>query len=309
MISNLMLTGATGFVGLNLSSYLDRKDFNIIHVSRQSGLRFDSLTTKLLKEKNISSIVHLAGKAHDLKNVEDPLSYYIANYELTKMLYDLFIKSEVSKFIFISSVKASADFVDKSLTETDIPNPQTDYGKSKLMAEEYIQSQPLPAGKSFYILRPCMIHGPGNKGNLNLLYKLVSKGIPYPLAAFLNKRSFLSIENLCFVIRELLSRDDIPSGVYHVADDEALSTNELIRLISIAENKKLKLWKLSPVLIKSLAKLGDIFKLPLTTERLNKLTQSYIVDNSKIRHALGKEFPVHAKEGILKTIKSFQKAN
>jgi nucleoside-diphosphate-sugar epimerase len=304
-----MLTGATGFVGLNLSSYLDRKDFNIIHVSRQSGLRFDSLTTKLLKEKNISSIVHLAGKAHDLKNVEDPLSYYIANYELTKMLYDLFIKSEVSKFIFISSVKASADFVDKSLTETDIPNPQTDYGKSKLMAEEYIQSQPLPAGKSFYILRPCMIHGPGNKGNLNLLYKLVSKGIPYPLAAFLNKRSFLSIENLCFVIRELLSRDDIPSGVYHVADDEALSTNELIRLISIAENKKLKLWKLSPVLIKSLAKLGDIFKLPLTTERLNKLTQSYIVDNSKIRHALGKEFPVHAKEGILKTIKSFQKAN
>jgi nucleoside-diphosphate-sugar epimerase len=308
MISNLILTGATGFVGLNLSSYLDRKDFNIIHVSRQSGLRYDSLTTKLLKEKNISSIVHLAGKAHDLKNVEDPLSYYIANYELTKMLYDLFIKSEVSKFIFISSVKASADFVDKSLTETDFPNPQTDYGKSKLMAEEYIQSQPLPAGKSFYILRPCMIHGPGNKGNLNLLYKLVSKGIPYPLAAFLNKRSFLSIENLCFVIRELLSRDDIPSGVYHVADDEALSTNELIRLISIAENKKLKLWKLSPVLIKSLAKLGDIFKLPLTTERLNKLTQSYIVDNSKIKHALGKEFPGQAQEGIIKTIKSFQKA-
>ncbi|MDO8991716.1 NAD-dependent epimerase/dehydratase family protein [Daejeonella sp.] len=308
MIRNLILTGATGFVGLNLSSYLDRKDFNIIHVSRQSGLRFDSLTTNLLKEKNISSIVHLAGKAHDLKNVEDPLSYYIANYELTKMLFDLFIKSEASKFIFISSVKASADFVDKSLTETDVPNPQTDYGKSKLLAEEYIQSQPLPTGKSFYILRPCMIHGPGSKGNLNLLYKLVSKGIPYPLAAFHNKRSFLSIENLCFVISELLSRDDIPSGVYHVSDDEPLSTNELIKLISIAENIKPKLWKISPILIRSLAKLGDIFKLPLTTERLNKLTESYIVDNSKIKNALGKEFTVLAKDGIIKTIKSFRKA-
>jgi nucleoside-diphosphate-sugar epimerase len=309
MIRNLILTGATGFVGLNLRSYLDSKDFNTIHVSRQSGLRFDSLTTKLLKDKNVYSIVHLAGKAHDLKNVEDPLSYYIANYELTKMLFDLFIKSEASKFIFISSVKASADFVDKSLTETDVPNPQTDYGKSKLLAEEYIQSQPLPTGKLFYILRPCMIHGPGNKGNLNLLYKLVSKGIPYPLAAFHNKRSFLSVENLCFVIKEMLDRNDIPSGIYNLADDKVLSTNELIKHIASASSRKPKLWQISPVLIKSLAKLGDIFKLPLTTERLNKLTQSYIVDNSKIRHALGKEFPVHAKEGILKTIKSFQKAN
>ncbi|HQT24154.1 MAG: nucleoside-diphosphate-sugar epimerase [Sphingobacteriales bacterium 17-39-43] len=306
MISNLILTGATGFVGLNLSSYLDRKDFNIIHVSRQSGLRFDSLTTKLLKEKNISSIVHLAGKAHDLKNVEDPLLYYKANYELTKTLFDLFIKSEVSKFIFISSVKASADFVDKSLTETDVPNPQTHYGRSKLMAEEYIRSRQLPSGKSFYILRPCMIHGPGNKGNLNLLYKLISKGIPYPLVAFKNERSFLSVENLCFVIRELLSRDDIPSGVYNIADDETISTNKLIKLIAKAIDRKPKLWKINPILIKSLGKLGDILKLPLNTERLNKLTENYMVDNSKIKGALGKEFPIRADEGIIKTIKSFK---
>ncbi|MDP4679990.1 MAG: nucleoside-diphosphate-sugar epimerase, partial [Cyclobacteriaceae bacterium] len=104
------------------------------------------------------------------------------------------------------------------------------------MTEEYIQSQPLPQGKSYYILRPCMIHGPGNKGNLNLLYKLISNGIPYPLAAFENKRSFLSVENLCFVIRELLERDDIPSGIYNVSDDEVLSSNTLIKLIAKASD-------------------------------------------------------------------------
>jgi len=303
-IKNILVTGSSGFVGLNLASYLSSTTKWII-------TPFDRNNLPLISNENFYNadyVVHLAGKAHDLKKVSNPDEYYMGNTEITKKLYNVFLKSNAKKFIFISSVKASADIVEGELTESDVPAPQTHYGKSKLMAEEYIQSQPLPAGKSFYILRPCMIHGPGNKGNLNLLYKLVSKGIPYPLAAFLNKRSFLSIENLCFVIRELLSRDDIPSGVYHVADDEALSTNELIRLISIAENKKLKLWKLSPVLIKSLAKLGDIFKLPLTTERLNKLTQSYIVDNSKIKHALGKEFPGQAQEGIIKAIKSFQKA-
>lgn len=108
-----------------------------------------------------------------------------------------------------------------------------------------------------------MIHEPGNKGNLNLLYKLISKGIPYPLAAFENKRSFLSVENLCFVIRELLERNDIPSGVYNISDDEALSTNELIRLIGQASHKKALLWKISPGFITSVAKLGDILKLPL----------------------------------------------
>jgi nucleoside-diphosphate-sugar epimerase len=153
-----------------------------------------------------------------------------------------------------------------------------------------------------------MIHGPGNKGNLNLLYTLISKGIPYPLAAFENKRSFLSIENLCFVIRELLNRDDIPSGIYNVADNEALSTNDLIKLIAKASDRSPRLWKINPVLIRTIAKLGDTLKLPLTSERLNKLTENYIVDNSKIKNAFGKEFPVQAKEGIIKTIKSFRKA-
>ena len=89
-----------------------------------------------------------------------------------------------------------------------------------------------------------MIHGPGNKGNLNLLYNLVSKGFPWPLGDFENKRSFCSIENLCFIIRELIERDDIPSGIYNIADDVPLSTNEVVRLIAESKGKEARIFNL-----------------------------------------------------------------
>lgn len=298
-MTSVHITGSSGFVGQNLLKYLDNKSFSLKTLSLS-----DAEAPYSIKESK--NIVHLAGKAHDIKSVSKPEEYYKVNFNLTKSLYDEFLKSNAKKFIFISSVKASSDQVEGILTESDAPDPQTHYGKSKLMAEEYIQSQILPPGKSYFILRPCMIHGPGNKGNLNLLYNIISKGIPYPLAAFENRRSFLSIENLCFVIRELLERTDIPSGVYHVADDEPLSTNELISLIGKASNKSPVLWKVNPKLIRGLARLGNMFKLPLTTERLDKLTENYIVDNSKIKAALGKELPVRARDGIMTTILSFK---
>ena len=109
-------------------------------------------------------------------------------------------------------------------------DPKTPYGQSKQQAEQYIMSAKLPENKRVFIIRPCMIHGPGNKGNLNLLFSVVKKGIPYPLAAYKNKRSFLSIDNLCFAMQQLIIQP-IPSGIYQLSDDEALSTNDLISLI------------------------------------------------------------------------------
>ena len=295
------ITGSGGFVGQNLIPYLAGKTFKIYNVSRKQLKSADIELTKS------SAIVHLAGKAHDLKKVSQPDEYYQVNFELTKRLYDAFLKSEARKFIFISSVKAAADSVEGILTENISPNPQTYYGKSKLMAEEYIQSRPLSEGKSFYILRPCMIHGPGNKGNLNLLYQLVAKGIPYPLAAFDNQRSFLSVENLCFIIKQLIERNDIPSGIYNAADDEPLSTNQLVSLLSKALNKSPRLLRVPSSLISFAARMGDLLKLPLNTERLGKLTENYVVSNQKIKLALGQELPLSAREGISKTARAFSK--
>lgn len=293
------ITGASGFVGHNLVAYLKEYQKNCLLINRKQ-LYSENI---LLQKGDI--FIHLAGKAHDLKSVSNPQEYYEVNFELTKKLYDAFLVSDAKKFIFVSSVKASADSINGILTEDLIPDPKTDYGKSKLMTEQFIQNQPLPEGKSYYILRPCMIHGPGNKGNLNLLYQFVKKGVPYPLAGFENKRSFLSVENLCFIIKELIERDDIASGVYQVADDEPLSTNEVVSILSTSINKKPKLWKISPSLIRATAKLGDKLHLPLTTERLDKLTESYVVSNQRIKQVIGKNLPLTSREGLEVTAASF----
>ena len=156
-------------------------------------------------------------------------------------------------------------------------------------------------------MRPCMIHGPGNKGNLKLLYGVVSKGIPWPLGAFENRRSFTSIGNLQEVIKGLLTKD-VPSGIYHMGDDEALSTNELIEVICSALGKKAHIWNIPRGLMNGIAKIGDAFHLPLNTLRMQKLTENYVVSNAKIKAALGmKEMPVRAKDGMRETIKSFVK--
>jgi nucleoside-diphosphate-sugar epimerase len=292
------ITGATGFVGTNLQNYLKTfHEVNLMSVRYVRNQEF-KLETDVL--------IHLAGKAHDLKKVSNPADYYESNFELTKQLFDAFIKSEASVFVFMSTVKAVADHVKGILAEDAVSRPQTHYGIAKFQAELYILSQKLPDGKRIFVLRPCMIHGSGNQGNLNLLYQWVSKGLPWPLGGFENQRSFCSIDNLCFVIKELISQQNIPSGIYNVADDASLSTNELILLIGLSQNKQARIFHIPKGLIVGLAKLGDYLHLPLNSERLQKLTESYVVSNQKIISVIGKHLPISAKEGLQKTFHSFK---
>jgi len=300
----VFVTGINGFVGKNLGTYLLRH-FNVKGISRdetQAGITYQTFFEEMIPYQ---AIVHLAGKAHDLKKASNDGDYYEVNFELTKQLYDQFLESDAEKFIYISSVKAVADKVSGSLTEEVLPNPVTAYGKSKRMAEEYILAN-IPKNKKVFVLRPCMIHGPGNKGNLNLLFGLVSKGVPWPLGAFENDRSFLSVENLCFVIQEILENELIASGVYNIADDEPLSTNKLIQLIADSQDKPARILLISKKLITYCAKIGSVLKLPHNFERLQKLTESYVVSNSKIKKAIGKSLPINSKEGLLKTFRSFK---
>lgn len=295
----IIVTGASGFVGMNLCEHLMQKNQIESLSLRNEGFQVPN---------NALAVIHLAGKAHDLKNSSDPEAYFRINTRLTEMLFDSFLQSTARDFIYFSSVKAVADTVDGILGESAVPNPQTPYGISKQKAETYLLNQKMPAGKRLFILRPCMIHGPGNKGNLNLLYKVVKKGIPYPLAAFENRRSFLSIKNLVFIIEQIIADNDIKGGVYNVADDEALSTNEVIEIIGNAANIRAKLWSVAPKIIKTLARLGDKLYMPLNTERLKKLTESYEVSNHKIKLAMKiQNLPQSSREGLFDTIKSFNK--
>lgn len=307
---NILITGVHGFVGSNLVMALKGHHtlygLDIVALEKEGVIRtFLWSELEVLCNVHFDAIIHLAGKAHDTKNQSAAQEYFDINTGLTQRIFDFFLESSARKFIFFSSVKAAADsVVGDALTEKVIPTPVGPYGESKIKAEEYIQEH-LPINKQVYILRPCMIHGPGNKGNLNLLYNVVKKGIPWPLGDFENRRSFTSIDNLCYVIERLLSKN-VSSGIYHIGDDEALSTNELITIMCEVMGKKPHIWKLNKGMMEGCAGLGTLLHLPLNTERLRKLTENYVVSNAKIKQALGIErMPVTAREGLRKTINSF----
>jgi nucleoside-diphosphate-sugar epimerase len=312
-MNNVLITGSTGFVGSNLIDYLYDKGIVIYTLDRKpnpSKKIKQSYTWDGIKAENldvISAVIHLAGKAHDTKNTSTPDEYFDINTGLTKKLYGIFANSAVNDFIYFSSVKAVADTVDDVLYEDAPYEARTPYGQSKEQAERYLLNEPINSAKRLFILRPCMIHGPGNKGNLNLLYKFVLKGIPYPLAAFENRRSFLSVDNLTYLVEKLITNPDVKKGIYNLADDEPLSTNQVIGIVAQVTGKTTRLWKLNSSVIKMMAKIGDILHLPLNSERLKKLTESYMVSNQKIKGALHIDnFPVSSSNGLKKTIQSFQ---
>jgi len=310
----ILITGINGFVGTNFTNSWCKNHtlfgLDIIQPELEGVVRtygWDELD----KVPRVDAIVHLAGKAHDTKNQSLEHDYFEINTGLTQKIFDYFLLSDIRSFVFFSSVKAAADSVqDDVLTEEVIPVPVGPYGESKIRAEEYIlskQADYVAKGKQVYILRPCMIHGPGNKGNLNLLYSVVKKGIPWPLGAYENLRSFCSIENISFVVEQLILKENNESGIYHVGDDEPLSTNELIMLISESVGKKSHIWKLPKGLMSTMASVGGALRLPLNKERLRKLTENYVVSNAKIKRALGIEkMPLSAQEGMRKTLDSFR---
>ena len=305
---NILITGIHGFVGSNLVFSLkgNHTIYGVDIVSpKKDGVIKTYSWDDLESLPAIDTIIHLAGKAHDTQNKSEEQVYFDINTKLTQKIFNYFLQSTTKQFLFFSSVKAATDSVKgESLTEEITPCPIGPYGESKIAAEQYIQSKNW-IEKKVYILRPCMIHGPRNKGNLNLLYNVVKKGIPWPLGAFENKRSFMSIWNLSYLIEQFIEKNP-ESGIYHLADDEPLSTNELIELIATSRNKKAKIWQLNKKLIYVLTRFGTVCKLPLNTERLQKLTENYVVSNQKVKKALNiKTLPIGAREGMKKTLQSF----
>lgn len=315
----ILITGIHGFVGGNLVAALKDSHevygVDIIAPEKEGVLKtfsWDDVDADALPA--VDAVIHLAGKAHDTRNSSAAEVYFKVNTDLTKKMFDYFTRHpRISRFIFFSSVKAAVDKVPGDVLTEDVePCPVGPYGESKVRAEEYILSrlagqETSYAGREVIILRPCMIHGPGNKGNLNLLYGFVKKGLPWPLGAFENRRTFTSVDNLTYVISALLELR-VESGIYNMADDRALSTNELIEVMCAAMGRKAHIWKLSKSAVRTMAKIGDVLRLPLNSFRLDKLTENYVVSNARIKKALGIEaMPVDARVGLTKTIRSFSK--
>lgn len=307
--TRILITGASGFVGQHLVSYLQNHNpewelYFLIRDEVQNPTLVNESKVIRLKDLEVSmdritfkAIIHLAGKAHDTSKTADPESYFTANYELTKSLYDAFSKSQVSTFIFLSTIKSvhhNSRFIANELQKEQ---PLTPYGKSKKKAEEYIISNQIPENKRYFILRPVLIYGKGVKGNLRSLAKFVSKGIPYPFAAFENKRSYLSVINLCFVIDELI-KSKLTSDTFNLADNEPLSTIQIIKEIGSQVNKRPILIKIPKFIWYFLAWLGDKVGGPFNSEILSKLTESMVVNNSKIISSLKMALPQESSSSI-----------
>ena len=223
----LLITGVHGFVGSNLVAYFKNDHqlygLDIVAPEKEGVIKtysWEDVDNGTLPD--VDAIIHLAGKAHDTSNKSEADVYFKVNTDLTKRIFDYFTQhTNIRKFIFFSSVKAAVDKVPGDILTEDVkPCPVGPYGESKVKAEEYIQAVLEGNKDKFYnrniiILRPCMIHGPGNKGNLNLLYGFVKKGLPWPLGSFNNRRTFTSVDNLSFVIDGLLSKN-VDSGVYNI---------------------------------------------------------------------------------------------
>ena len=286
----ILISGAYGFVGTNLCRHLSGKGHACIALdipkAQRNDVPYESFYTwddlDGIDWSSIDAVVHLAGKAHDLKHVSDPQSYFDINVGLTERIFNA-SDGKVPRFVYFSSSKAA---------DADTP-----YGKSKLAAEQFLDGRAI-------VLRPAMIHGPGNKGNLNLLWGVARRGFPWPLAAFENKRSFTSIGNICAAVEALCERGE--NGIYPIADDEMLSTNRLIELMAETCGRKSHLWRLPKGFMRFAAKIGDILHLPLNTERLGKLTEDSFVDNAALKRLLGwSQMPICAEDGMRETLKSF----
>ena len=299
MMKKIIITGASGFIGKSLFNHF--KQNNAVQVETLS------LRNNWVLNKNADVIIHLAAKSSDSYKTSDEKEYFEVNRDLTIKLFQAFLDSKIKDFIYFSSAKVITDNAADCLTEETPLNPMSVYGRSKKAAEEYLLAHKLPEGKRLLLIRPCLVHGEGNHGNLITLYKLVKKGLPWFFAGFENKRSFLHIDNLIYCIDKLLEDRNIASGVYNIADDQPISTNELISLMGEVAKKRVRLWTIPSGLVSATFKVGDILHLPINTNILNKLTGNFFISNQKLKDAINVEkLPFSTQEGLLKTLNSIK---
>lgn len=295
--NRILVFGASGFIGRNL--------LNSIPNSQGVSMRDENWSRDIYGSE---VFINLVGKAHDHKGQATFSDYEESNVITVKELFNNFLISSASLFIHISSIAAVEEFeADIPIDELHENNVESYYGITKRDAEIWLLKQVLPEGKKIVILRPPMVHGPGDKGNLSLLYKFISKGIPYPLAAFENNRTFISIPNFNFIINRIISdKNLIRSGIYNISDDQPLSTKDIVFIIK-SETKLTSMdIKIPKFVVKFIASIGEIIPLPINKKRLKKLTSNLLVSNTKIKKELQIDsMPLSAQDGMKLTIKSF----
>ncbi|MEM7469427.1 MAG: NAD-dependent epimerase/dehydratase family protein [Pseudomonadota bacterium] len=252
------ITGARGFIGSNLVRYLNSKDIATVSISRGDvgprGAQHHCLDVTSPSSRNIltqvlencDGIVHTVGLAH--KNSTSPTdgNFHQVNVRSAEIIADAAVAAKLSKVVLLSSIKAVADTsrIDEQgkpipLNDSSSPRPVDDYGRSKLIAEDAVIRRLKETSTQSVILRPPLVYGIGQKGNLESVFKLMKKLVLLPVVVphFGNMRSMISVDNLCDAIVSILHAAPISSGRYFLSDME-LSTQDLFKAIGDAHGRR-----------------------------------------------------------------------
>lgn len=314
-MTRVLITGANGFVGSVLSEQLVTEGFivrgayrskltadsrpNIIEKTIVGDINSNTDWQKALREVDI--VIHLAARVHVMQETEtDPLSAFKAvNTQGTINLAEQAANSGIKRLIFLSTIKVNGEQSDKVYSVSDQINPSDPYALSKWQGEQGLQAIGKKSDMAVVIIRPSLVYGPQVKGNFLRLIKLIQKGLPIPLASVKNKRSMVSIDNLCDLIKTCIQHTKADGEVLLVSDGHDLSTPELIRLIAINLQKPARLLPFPVGWLNFLATLVH------KRQVIERLCGSLQVDIEKNQEILNWQPPFTVSEGIRKTVAAY----
>lgn len=318
LIANTLVTGATGFVGSTLikrflrenvrltAAVLAGEDAEHLHVA------VERVTVEPLSEscdyttalQDVDIVMHLAARVHIMQETTtNPLQEFRkVNLHGTERLARQAAQAGVKRLVFMSTIGVNGDNSgDKPYTVGDVPHPHNPYSVSKYEAELALRQISIETGMEIVIIRAPLVYGPGNPGNFQSLLRIVSKGIPLPLASVANKRSLIYVGNLVDALAACATHPAAAGKTYLVSDGKDVSTPELIRRTAAALGVPARLFPL-PASLMHLA--GTVTG---KSAAVNRLLGSLTVDSSAIRHELGWKPPFTMSEGLSETAAWFKK--
>ena len=291
---NILVTGASGFVGQALRKQLSTHGYDYTAIQREA----------LDPERYPAAydcMIHLAGRAHVMHDTAEDIyqAYAAVNIDYTLKVAELARQLNIKRFVFLSSIKVNGEASTRPFTEADIPTPLDAYGQTKLAAEVALKEFCGEHGIELVIIRPPLIYGPGVKANFRQLIKLCLLPIPLPFASVKNKRSFVSLENLTDFIMLCCTHPQAANQTFLISDDEDMSLAELIRTIRSAKQQPLLLFSLPLCLLKLLLTL--LGKSGMAARLFGTLQ----VDISKAKNLLGWQPKINFRKSIRETLKEF----
>ena len=304
---NILITGASGYIGFNLIKTLNKfTNYQLSALVREKNYHFNNKIKQIIIDdiRNISKyedqiqgfdcIIHLAGVAH--KKFRNKNDFIDVNTKATESLIKICLKNKINRFIFISSVGVNGNKSIKPIIESDLENPKDLYSKSKLIAEKKIIDMYDKDLSNYVIIRCPLVYGKNAPGNFNLLVKWVNSFIPLPFGNIVkNKRSIISINNLIDFILNIIQNDKASNNIFFVSDKFALSTTQIIN--GISKNKFFSINIPIPSVLLNL-----FFQLIKKNELSTKLLDSFEIDITKSFIVLGWTPPFNSKDELNKSV-------